>query len=340
MISTLDSRPRHREASSNIVCRQSAALRHAVTGTRRPLIAKIPDEVLREIFDRLPMATLLSMLRVCSELHFLVARLRYTVVSPSDIYLTYPILCQALLTMDNLVALSLDIFPGQCEPLISSLERYGLLNNRVLVATRFLNLSRGIQRTPPTSTLPSLRGLRVRGDWSLSMLICNRPVDELVFSSPVDYAALSEVCCLIDRSVYGRQLTTLVIRLAPPLRMDEALQALSEILPNLEQLSLDQRGLEPMLVLDLVVAPRQLFPSIRRLALNPVSGWRADSEITRHQFVVDLCTWMDEKIVVESRLVRVGMADVVWSLDLTSYTWKAELRRGSIIILGALALNL
>ncbi|KAJ7773128.1 hypothetical protein B0H16DRAFT_1765906 [Mycena metata] len=320
------------------------------------------------------MATLLSMLRVCSELHFLVARsmysrihvygqsarhlfatlssksrfssiyatflrrLRYTVTAASDMYLTYPILCQALLTTENLVALSLDIFPGQGGPLISSLERYGLVVNRVLVATRFLDLSRGIRRTPFTPALASLRGLRVRGDWSLSVLVCNRAVDELVLSSPVDYAALSEVCCLVDRSVYGSQLTTLVIRLVPLLKIDEALEALSEILPNLEQLSLDQIGLMP--VLQSVVAPRQLFPSIRRLALNPVSGWRAECEVTRQQFIMDLCSWMDEKITVESRLVHFTMGNVAWFLDLTSYTWKAEPRKGSIISLTALTHSL
>lgn len=231
-----------------------------------------------EIFGLLVLEDRVSMLRVCSELHFLAARalysdirvhglsarklfvtlalksrfsavystflrrLQYTVTSRAESFLTYPVFCQALLTLDGLVGLGLDLFPGQAEALMMCLRRYSLIKTRVLLGTQLLEASRRRERSS-RSTLSSLRGLRIRGDSIVAALLCHRDVRELVLSTPLGYLGLSELCRVIDCSNYGSRMVTLIIRLNADLDVAAVLEALAEVTPNLEQLSLDQSGL-------------------------------------------------------------------------------------------------
>ncbi|KAJ7436451.1 kinase-like domain-containing protein [Mycena galericulata] len=266
-----------------------------------------------------------------------VRRLRYTITSTSESFLTYPVFCQALLTTDNLVSLSLDLFPGQAEALISSMKRYGLLRMRVLTATRLLNAHLGVEQSVASLSLPRLRGLRISGDPSVAILLCDRDMDEIVLSSELGYKGLSELCCVVDRSLYGHNISTLFIRLEPELIARDVVLALSEILPNLEQFSLDQRGLDAMHVLDLTVSPRRLFRGIRRLAINPISGWLPASGASRREFADEMCLWLAAELDLQSPLVRLSLAATVWTLDIATFSWSATSRVDSVIIVTALS---
>ncbi|KAJ6501448.1 kinase-like domain-containing protein [Mycena vitilis] len=201
-------------------------------------------------------------------------RLRFTATSKSDSYLTYPVFSQALLTMTSLVALDLDISHGTTRfdsPLIS-MQRYGLLLTRVLLGTRLAEtVSKASTFTGSDvvgSSLPRLRGLWIGGDPTILPLICHRKLEELALGGCLDSDVIGELCRAVDRSIYGHYLVTLVIRVDKTLKTEAVVEALAEVLPLLVQLSLDQNGMDPMSVLNLLAAPRMLFQSVRRLALN------------------------------------------------------------------------
>ncbi|KAJ6510124.1 hypothetical protein C8R47DRAFT_1208170 [Mycena vitilis] len=307
------------------------------------IVLNLPNELLLDIFARLPRKDVVSLLRTNSIIHLLAARLiytnvrviglaarrlfstlatkslhssaysasmrrlRYTFTSTSETFLTFPVLCQALLTMNHLVSLSLDIYPAQADALMLSLHRYGLLRTRVLVGTRLLASSQGHTPTPLERALPSLRGLRLRGGTAAAgALLCHREVEELVISTPLDYSTLSDLCSLIDRSVYGNRITTLIVRLANPLKVEDVLTALAEVMPNLEQLSLDQPRLRPMNALTALIGQNALFKRLRRLSLNVASPWL---EIDP----ANMSLWLSERVERLSRLVAfsIGSTDRV-----------------------------
>ncbi|KAJ7135567.1 hypothetical protein C8R44DRAFT_729141 [Mycena epipterygia] len=241
-------------------------------------ILRLPDELLLETFRLLPQADRISSLRVCSSLHFLVAnalystvrvsgigarrffatislasrfslvyatftrRLSYSVVISSDVYLTYPVFCQALIALSNLHTLALDVSSGYSEPLLVSFERYGLLRQRTLAVTRLFRASRGDQRGDSGNALEQLRCLRIVGDPMPVALLVQRDVCELVLSRELTYAGLNEICCQVYGSTYGGNITSLTLSLVKSLDMDEVLKALVEIFPRLTDLSLEQRG--------------------------------------------------------------------------------------------------
>lgn len=189
-------------------------------------------------------------------------RLRYTFSTPSESYLTYPVFCQALLTLERLVSLSLDIFPSQADSLMASMRRYGLLKSRSLESSRLLASSRRLYCTPVHDGLPSLRALRVRGAPGAVGLVCERGVEEIVLSTPLDYKTLDEICCLVDRGLCGYRVVTLVIRVVGTLDVQSVLLAVAEVMPNLEQFSLDQPELEPRVSQCLCIFRRSLFRSL------------------------------------------------------------------------------
>ncbi|KAJ7135273.1 hypothetical protein C8R43DRAFT_956109 [Mycena crocata] len=291
-------------------------------------ILTLPNELLLDIFNRLPRLDQTSVLRVSSDFHSIAARkfcvtlatrscfsvvysghlkrLRYTVTSPTESFLTYPVLCQALLTANGLVALALDLYPGQTEPLLLCFQRYGLTRRTDLTASVLLDKHRGNHRPSSVPTLPALRGLKIRGDPSVAALVLHRPIEELVFSTSLDYNTLSELCCNIVLGGRGHVLSTLVVRLGANLVAADVVEALAEVLPNLEQLSIDQVGLQPMSVLNQVVSPWHLFPKIRRLTLNVLSGWRGDTDESVNFFETDMAVWLADH-VRDSRLYQYYM---------------------------------
>ncbi|KAJ7476309.1 hypothetical protein B0H11DRAFT_2235065 [Mycena galericulata] len=175
-----------------------------------------------------------------------VRRLRYTVVSSSDVYLTFPVLCQALNAMDGLYSLCLDIPSDQAQLLMLSFKRYGLLRERILAATRLLRTSSGANSPQPNNTLSRLRRIRLEGDPGLVALLVHREVDELIISRQLDYQAFNEVCSLVDSSIHGSKLTVLNISLDPSLDLVGVVAALAEVVPNLESFWVDQQRCDLM----------------------------------------------------------------------------------------------
>ncbi|KAJ7186921.1 hypothetical protein C8R46DRAFT_1024891 [Mycena filopes] len=261
-------------------------------------------------------------------------RLRYTFTATSECYLTFPVLCQALLTMDNLISLSLDISSFEGDALNLSLQRYGLLRTRVLVGSQMLAASAGHSSPTFERGLPGLRGLKLRGGTAAAgVLLRHRPVEELVLSTPLDVSSLSELCCLLDRNVYAERLVTLIVRLVVGLNVQHVLVALAEVAPNLEQVSIDQPRLDPMIPLCALLAPRLLLGHLRRLSINVASSAYSDGVAT----VPDMCIWLAMKVPSNSHLVRLSIGGTVWTLDVSTCKWSAATRVGTIIKLAYLA---
>ncbi|KAJ7783124.1 hypothetical protein B0H16DRAFT_1495468 [Mycena metata] len=324
----------------------------------------IPDELLLDIFSRIPRHDLITMLRVTSWIHFVAARavytnvrvvglnarrffvtlasrsqysvvystfirrLRYTFTSASESYLTFPVFCQALLTMECLVSLSLDIFAPHADTLILSLQRYGLLRSRVLIGAGLLAAVQGHRSALVTAhTLPNLRALRLRGGPAIAgVLTCHRAIEELVLSTPLDYIALSELCTFVDRNIYGNRLVTLIIRLTISLDVQDVIMALSEVVPHLQQLSLDQPRLNPLPVLRVVAGSSPAFALLRRLSLNVASSWQTGIVIEG-----GVSAWLASEIAPHSHLAALSIGTTVWMLDIMSYKWISQPRIGTIL---------
>ncbi|KAJ7739536.1 hypothetical protein B0H16DRAFT_1465193 [Mycena metata] len=336
-------------------------------------LVAIPDELVMEILGHLPRTDVISMLRVSPLVHFLAARvlytnvrvigiharrlfatlaaktkhstvyalflqrLRYTFTTAPESLLTYPVLCQALLTMTGLVSLSLDIFAAQADTLTLSLQRYGLIRTRVLLGTRMFAASQGRSTELSNEGLPNLRGLRLRGGTTtVGSLLCHRPIEELVLSTPLDYPALSELCCIIDRSVFGDRLSTLIVRLAGHLDIQRSLMALAEVMPSLQQLSVDQPEMDPMVVIRTLTRSNPMLRLLRRLSLNVVSRWDPDISIDKQ----GLCAWLTEEVATDSRLIELSVGANVWRLNVGTSSWKADSRVNSIICMSYLSASL
>ncbi|KAJ7725030.1 kinase-like domain-containing protein [Mycena metata] len=323
-------------------------------------IHRLPNELILQILDLVPASDRVSTLRTSSSLHDLGARslytnvrvdgvaarrlfatlatksphavvysgflrrLRYTFTSASESYLTYPVFCQALLTLDRLVSLSLDIFPSHASSLWAVMQRYGLLKTRNLQGSRLLSAFKGQPSFPMECGLPSLRALRVRGMPTGVALACHRGVEELVLSTPLEYEELDQICRFIDSGLCGHRIVTLVVRIVAGIDTQGVLVALAEVMPNLEQLSFDQLQLDPKSIIWTVAGPRRLLPSLRRLSLNVLSSWKASLPADPEE----LCQWLGDNVDRESQLVGISIGMLLWFVDLASYTWTVTPRQG------------
>ncbi|KAJ6579180.1 hypothetical protein DFH09DRAFT_1077473 [Mycena vulgaris] len=317
-------------------------------------IISLPDEVLALIFELVSRSDRVSLLRVCSNLHFLVARsiyatvhvrgkssriffatiayssrfstvyatmvrrLRYTVVYASEAFLTYPVFCQALNLMDGLYSLSLDVSPHHSENMVISFKRYGLIRERVLAATRLLRSSMGTAPPPATRALSRLRCLKIKGDPSVAALLVHREIEEVILINEVGYAFFSDFCCLVDRSIYGSRITILSIWFALELDTTAVLYALAEILPNLSQFTVEQRSSDALTMVRLLAAPTQLFPLLRKVSINRVCS--------RQRFMFDSALWQGvskdlEDVPFSSRLWHVRIGTCRWVLDIPTNRW-------------------
>ncbi|KAJ7157056.1 hypothetical protein C8R43DRAFT_1125608 [Mycena crocata] len=341
--------------------------RSSVTLSERALLVLLPDELLLDIFGQIGHSDRLVVLRVCSDLHFLGARalysdvnvrglparklfallaaktalssvystllrrLKYTVTSTSEIHLTYPVLCQAMLTLDGLLAFSLELFGGpHTDAFLASFHRYGLIRSRFLLKGELTGRSELVQASWPT--LPSLRGLRLRGPSALTGIVSYRELRELVICKRLDDEGFSDLCCALEKGVCGHKIETLVISVDHQLKTERVVRSLGYAVPNVEQLSLDHDNLEVTLALRLMVGSTASFLFLRRLFLNPVSSCRHLSDGLADVFCGELCTWLATTMDSRCRLVRLGLGGFVWTLDAITFTWTVFHRTGSVLI--------
>ncbi|KAJ7730774.1 hypothetical protein B0H16DRAFT_1733626 [Mycena metata] len=319
-----------------------------------PLVA-LPDEILLLIFELLPQSARVAMLPVCSNLHFLVARtiytsvrvrglrarlffssiaystrfttvyapfvrrLDYSVTSPSETFLTYPVFCQALRLMGGLNKLILSISIDH-QPLLTAFRRYNILLERFQSAEAGrLNGSSNTNLDP--MTLPRLRTLRVHGSPDLTCLITNRDVEELSLHPALDYQAFSKFCTLVQCSSRTSCLTTLSIYLAPDLDHAIILHDLADVLPNLECLSIDQQRGRSLGVFEILVAPGQLLPMLKTLYIHRIHETIGMRISTRGPFQKEVLKLL-ENVPFTSRLSSLQIGGFTWNVDATTYRWR------------------
>ncbi|KAJ7665245.1 kinase-like domain-containing protein [Mycena polygramma] len=306
-----------------------------------PFIFALPDEVLLLIFGLARRHDRLPILRVCSTLHFLVARtmysrvhvsgvgarlffatiaratrftsiyatfvrqLRYSVHGPSDAYLTYPVFCQALHVMDGLYSLSLAVGVIYSANLLTALKRYGLLRERVLTATQLFRTSLRQPVPAVQDPLSCLQVLALSGDPALAVLAVDRPVNKLTIGDELDYRSLNDLCNLEAGAV---------------------LRALVEVVPNLTALDINQYGGDAGHdVYRLLVTPTQLFPRLRTLRVDPWPHARLVNVKRRNAMVQLVMNGLENSLPFNSVLSSItfgtyriisqigsGSASVVW----------------------------
>ncbi|KAJ7495926.1 hypothetical protein B0H11DRAFT_1910212 [Mycena galericulata] len=135
--------------------------------------------------------------------------------------------------------------------------------------------------------------------------------------------------------MYGHSISTLVIRLDPILVAEDVIGALAEVLPNLEQFSLDQNGLQVSVILSTLISPQRSFPLLRRLAINPMTNWAQSPDLSSKESD-DLCDWLALETPGQSRLVQLSIGFLVCTLDSVTLVWSAKTRLKSVIIMSAL----
>ncbi|KAJ7683365.1 hypothetical protein B0H17DRAFT_1227864 [Mycena rosella] len=328
-------------------------------------LVRLPDELLLLILALLPHSDRVSMLRVCTSLHFLVSRsiystvrvsgkrarlffvtlatssrfstvyatfprrLSYSVTSATDMYLTYPVFCQALNLLGGLHTLSLDIASAQSKALMLALTRYGLLRERLLLATALFQSSQGRVALGDRSGLPRLKTLRVGGDPVVAALAVHCDVREIILVGELQYKQLSELCCRLNSSVYGSNISVLGIKLVPTLDMLAVLHALAEILPNLEDFSVDQKGSDTLATFRFLAGPDRPFSALKNLTLNHALGWRLNCALgwrLNRMLEVDrvsekVVRFLEQELPSGSGLCSVRLGSTTWTLNVSTYRW-------------------
>ncbi|KAJ7750556.1 hypothetical protein B0H16DRAFT_1460661 [Mycena metata] len=301
------------------------------------------------IFDLVPRKYWVDLLRVCSSLHFLAARLLYsdvrvygrrarlffvTIASASRFSLVYatftrrlsysaltttdglmifPIFCQSLNALGNLRFLSLNILPRDTGVLLKAFSRYGVSRERLLIATALLHDSQGVRGAG--NGMPRLYALKIRGDPSLAVLLRQRDVRAIVLTKYFGYEDLSGFCCLVDSSSFGKNITSLDVRFCEGVDLAGVTRALAEVLPMLQNLSVDAKHGDPLIVFRLLVSSGRLLPHLRSLLVNSRVGWlvpvESDPQILIDAALVSLKT----ELPFDSVLRFVRMGDVAYDFN-------------------------
>ncbi|KAJ7490415.1 hypothetical protein B0H11DRAFT_1912380 [Mycena galericulata] len=234
--------------------------------------------------------------------------------------------------MENVHTLTIYVGSSQAPSLMRTFERYGLVRTRLLAATRLFHSSIGSNRDLYDGALHRLRTLRISGDAVVAALIVHRDVREVIINSELKYEQFSDFCCRVDSSAYGSNITLLSMCLAPDLNIRGVLDGLAEVLPNLRDLVIEQRGCDPMVCSQTVcrsVGPDRLFPCLLNLIINRGFVWHLAQSLDQERVESRMQNFLED-LPVTSVLRSIRIGPTVWNLDLATYRWQnGQPARGS-----------
>ncbi|PPQ76414.1 hypothetical protein CVT26_013071 [Gymnopilus dilepis] len=264
------------------------------------IITDVPVEILFYVATFLPRSSVLALLRTCRQLFRVYAVELYTSVdvrglqarmlaltiltsqqmdyggmvkkfifrgedTNDHLYLTYPLLTDALACMNRLIRLTLIMSSSHATYFASLMGRHGMyrVSNGPLAS-----IHDSISDNPPSSryVLPAIRELTCEGDVELVKLAMNRRLTHLTIRSCLNSGTL----CNVMEWTQGSILHTLDIKLFISTTMELVLilYGVSESCPNLRRLQIATGMFNALDISHALSTSPPLFPNLRELWFN------------------------------------------------------------------------
>lgn len=257
-------------------------------------VSVLPEETLINILELASAATVTVVMRTNSAMHSVGARVLYTNVEVSgtsarmffstmasrtilsnfyatfvrglsfsvsvysDKFLVFPVFCETLACLQGLRHLSIVLSPGDGEFMCLCMKRFGIV--REYVSTLAVARLEGEKALSTRLTLPILHTFRLGGDIALSDVILHRRITDLVISTPLNYDEIEKLLDTLASVYRMHSLESLSIRLKCDVAIEPVLHAISESLPGLRSLTVEQPSVDPVV--------SQISSSIKRHCLT------------------------------------------------------------------------
>lgn len=175
--------------------------------------------------------------------HF-VRQLSFSATFYSDKFILFPIFCETLICLQWLRTLSILLPPDDGDFMRICMRRFGISRERMssLAAARV----QGDKNPSTRLTLLSMHTLRIGGSVSLVDIALYRCISELAVTTPLSYDDVDNMLEALTSVPRKRSLETLGIRLKDSVDVEAVLRGISECLPELRTLTLEQPLVKPM----------------------------------------------------------------------------------------------
>ncbi|PPQ75300.1 hypothetical protein CVT26_015244 [Gymnopilus dilepis] len=262
----------------------------------------------------------------------LIKRLFFHGVDSTDhLYLTYPLIVDAISIMNRVEKLTLVIPGGHASYFYSLMDRQGLLR---LTKPPLAMALQALTDNPPSSryNLPRLSELEVDGDHRLARLTMNRRINHLTIRELMTLGTLSEVTSWMP----GEYLHTLNIQLIISTTMELllGLYGVSDCCPNLHRFEAETGMFNALEITEAFSTFPVLFPNLRDFWLNrhhflpPVFGTPAHECFVLQQRHLSKAT---EHLRFLTSL-RFGLVDWTGHDGGTGRKWRSEYFRKEITV--------
>lgn len=167
-----------------------------------------------------------------------VRRLSFYSIDESDKFLTFPVLCEALLRLHGVRILAISLREEDCEFMHYCMLRYGIIRRSTSTIQAIIEIENGILST--VLSLPNVHTILLYGSVQLVDIVRFRPLTGLSISTWQSYEDLDRTLEHLSVGPYASRLLSINLRLKVDLDLEKVLLSLSEDLPNLEILRIEQ----------------------------------------------------------------------------------------------------
>lgn len=189
-----------------------------------------------------------------------------------ELHLNTLLLADILKHSINLVVLWMEISNFESDRVVDRLRRNSLVRERIHPAFSIADIEDECAHYP--LTLPVLKYLRLNGDSALLCLAQHRSLREMDIGCVLDHDDFAKFVAAADGSVLGDNLKILSIKLATAIDIAMAMQFLSDAIPGLLSLSLDQTALDMKEVLEILGYNQSIFGEMKHILLNKTYTYR------------------------------------------------------------------
>lgn len=155
-----------------------------------------------------------------------------------DKFFVFPTFCETLLCTHNLRTLSICLAPGDGDFMRTCMQRFNII--RQWTSTLSTLRMGGARATYSLLSLPVMQTLRIGGDVALIEMISFRKLTELTITTKLSYSDLDTLLNALTSSPYRMHLSYLSFRISTGFDFENILWAVSESVPNLKTLTIEQ----------------------------------------------------------------------------------------------------
>ncbi|KAJ3535572.1 hypothetical protein NMY22_g6427 [Coprinellus aureogranulatus] len=198
----------------------------------------------------------------------LVRELLYCAVDWDDRHLMFPVFGVLLKRLKHVVTLKVHIPRRYTNFFLSCLRRNGIISRFCPPPVPVLSPS----RPPPhlgTFNLPILRSIVIVGTVDILAIVHSRPIAEFEITDYLDLDDFKRVLAAFNSDTARRHLKTLKVKLCGVLSISYAVRAINRVMPNLQNLAVEQPELDVKGLLETFASDQSVLVSLQILVLNP-----------------------------------------------------------------------